>query len=53
MTRYMFHPYSSSFDFVHQVAAAERQARRSGGKGKKDKRETVQVITKDLIRNLM
>ena len=33
-----------------EAAAKERKGRRSGGK---QKRETVQVITKDLIRNLV
>ena len=33
--------------------ARERIIKRSAGKNKKQARETVQVITKDLIRNLM
>ena len=33
--------------------AAERSKRRVGGKNGKNKREMVQVVTKDLIRNLM
>ena len=33
--------------------AKERSAKRKGKNGKRNNKETVQVITKDLIRNLM